>query len=156
MVILSACNNDDTEDLFLKYSSTQALMSDITVSLMEQTQTADSMQVEEEGIYLYIETTESYSYSNYGILRSTFQTGDTLLIRLEDIVKPGVSLLPPGPASTSVKIPENTKHIVFLRGHENDSFDLDIEKDALLLQPVYTSFTATEHIIYLRNTETAP
>lgn len=156
VVVFSACSNDETDELFPEYTTSQALLSDITVTLTEQTQLVDSIQTDEEGIYLYIETTEIYPYCNYGILRSIFQTGDTLLIRLEDIVKPGVSVSPSGPANTSVKIPTNTKRIIFLRGHENDIFDLQIEDDALLLHPVFTTFSETEHVIYLRDPETAP
>lgn len=156
LVFFSACSNDETDDLFSEYITTQALLSDISITLTEQTQLADSIQADEEGIYLYIETTNIYPYCNYGILRSTFQRGDTLLIRLEDIVKPNVSISPEGPANTSVKIPDNTKHIIFLRGYESNNFDLLIEDDALLLHPVFSSFSETEHVIYLRNTETTP
>lgn len=156
VLLLSACSNDETDELFPEYTTSQALLSDITVTLTEQTQRMDSIPIDEEGIYLHIETTEIYPYCNYGILRSVFHTGDTLLIRLEDIVKPGVSVSPSGPANTSVKIPTNTKRIIFLRGHENDIFDLQIEEDALLLHPVFTTFSATDHVIYLRNPETAP
>lgn len=156
LVLFSACSNDEPDDLFPEYITSHALPSDIMITLAEQTQLVDSVLADEEGIYLYIETTEIYPYCNYGILRSTFQMGDTLLIRLEDIVKPGVSVSPEGPANTSVKIPDNTKHIIFLRGHETNNFDLQIEKDALLLHPVFTSFSITDHVIYLRNTETAP
>ncbi|MDD4515316.1 hypothetical protein [Massilibacteroides sp.] len=154
--LFSACSHDDADTLFAEYATPQALLSDITISLAEQTQAVDSIYANEEGFYLYIETTEYYPYCNYGILRSTFQTGDTLLVRLEDIVKPSVNLSPSGPAITSVKIPENTKQIVFLRGHNSDRFELQIEDDALLLQPVSTSFTTAEHMIYLRNDETTP
>ena len=156
LVLFSACSGDDTEELFSEYITTQALLSDVNVTLAEQTLSADSIQADEPGLYLYIETTELHPYSSYGILRTVFHRGDTLLIRLEDIVKPGVSLLPAAPANTSVKIPENTKRIVFLRGHESDSYHFDIEEDVLLLQPIYTSFTAADHVIYLRNAETAP
>lgn len=156
LILFSACNNDETDDLFSEYITSQALLSDITITLTEQTQLVDSVQADEEGIYLYIETTKIYPYCNYGILRSTFQTGDTLLIRLEDVVKPGVMISPEGSANTSIKIPDNTKHIIFLRGHETNNFDLQIEEDALLLHPVFTSFSVTDHLIYLRNTETVP
>lgn len=155
-VLFTACSQDETDDLFAKYITPQALMSDITITLTEQTSLTDSIPAEEEGIYLHIETTKTFPYGNYGILRSTFQTGDTLLIRLEDIVKPGISISPEGPANTSVKIPTHTKHIIFLRGPETNNFDLQIEEDALLLHPVFTSFSVTDHIIYLRNTETNP
>jgi|GEM_PF-5606177 hypothetical protein len=156
LALFSACSQDEADDLFAAYITPQALLSDITITLTEETQFADPTQADEEGIYLHIETTELYPYCNYGILRSTFQTGDTLLIRLEDVVKPGISISPEGPANTSVKIPTNTKHVIFLRGHESNNFDLLIEEDALLLHPVFTSFSATDHIIYLRNTETVP
>lgn len=150
LALLAACSNDDTDMLFPEYTSSQALLSDVTVSLMEQTQTTDTIQAEEEGIYLYIETTAMYPYSNFGILRSTFQEGDTLIIRLEDLIKPSVSLAPNGPASTSVKVPENTRHIVFLRGHDNDRFELIIEEDAFVLQPLQTSFVEPNSLIFIR------
>ncbi|MDD3062610.1 MAG: hypothetical protein PHG27_12700 [Massilibacteroides sp.] len=155
LMLFSACSKEDSENLFPDYASVQALSSDVTLSLLEQTNTdADTIQAEEEGLYLYIETLEIYPYSNYGILRSTFQINDTLLIRLEDIVKPSVSLSPAAPASTTVRIPENLRHIMFLKGRETDHFDLAIENDAFILQPIHTSFTSSEHIIYLRETET--
>lgn len=152
VLLLSACSQDETDDLFREYMTPQALLSDIAVTLTEQR--PDSLATEEAGIYVYIETTETYPFCNYGILRNTFQRGDTLLIRLEDVVKPGIALSPAGPASTSVKVAENTRHIIFLRGQDSDTFELTIEEDALVLQPVSTSFTTTDHVIYLRQTET--
>lgn len=154
ILLFSACSHDEADDLFREYMTPQALLSDITVALTEQTLPQDSVVSDEEGIYVYIETTEVYPFCNYGILRNTFQRGDTLLIRLEDVVKPGVALSPEGPASTSVKIPENTQHIIFLRGQDSDTFELTIEEDALVLQPASTSFTTTDHVIYLRQSET--
>jgi hypothetical protein len=154
LLIVTACSKEETDAMLSNYASDQALSSDVTLSMMEQTPTTtDAIQTEEEGIYLYIETRDLYPYSNYGILRSTFQTNDTLLIRLEDVVKPGVSLLPAGTASTTVRVPENTTHIVFLKGRETDHFDLTIENDAFILEPIQTSFTTTEHTLYLRETE---
>lgn len=155
-VVFSACSNDETYELFPEFATSQALMSDVSISLMEQTQTADTLQAEEPGLYLYIETTELYPYCNYGILRSTFQADDTLIVRLEDLIKPSVTLIPAGRASTSAKIPENTKHIVLLRGDESNSFKLTIEKESLLLEPVNASFTNSTHLLYSRDIEPAP
>lgn len=151
--MFSACSEDGTDELFSEYASAQALLSDITISMAEQLEGVDSLQIEEEGIYLYIETTKTYPYCNYGILRSTFQKGDTLLVRLEDIVKPSINLSPKGPAMTNVRIPENTKQIVFLRGYDSDRFELIVEEDALILQPLQTSFVGSDHIIFLRPSE---
>lgn len=153
LVVLSACSHEEADNLFSEYTTSQALLSDVNISLMEFVQTTGTIQAEEPGLYLYIETTDLYPYCNYGILRSTFQAGDTLVIRLEDVVKPGVTLSPPGYASTSIMIPENTNHIVFLRGSESNSFDFVIEKESLLLQPINLSFAHPEHTLYLREAE---
>lgn len=150
LAFTSSCSKDDSDALFPEYISPQALLSDITISLTEQTPVADSLLVDDEGIYLYIETTEVFPYGNYGILRSTFQTGDTLLIRLEDIIKPNVTIAPGAPAFTSVRIPEDVQHIVFLKGRETDQFDVVINDDVVILQPTQTSFTTCEYTLYLR------
>lgn len=156
LVLLSACNDDETYELFQEYATPQALSSDVSISIMEHTQTVDTIQIEDPGLYLYIETTELYPYCNYGILRSTFQSNDTLVVRLEDVIKPGVYLSPPGHASTSVRIPENTKHIVFLRGNESNSFSLTVDEESLILEPVNTSFSVSDYIIYSRDRQTTP
>jgi len=151
LALLSACSKDNAEYLFGEYlTPEQALLSDINISISEQFVYEKTEPTEDEGFFLNIQTIDNYPCCNYGIQRTVIQEGSTLIIRLEDVIKPSICLTAIGPATTTVKVPEGISRIVFLRGEDEDYFDFDVTNKEMNLYPVSASFSTSDFITYYR------
>lgn len=88
-------------------------------------------------------TEEEFPCINYGISTTQFAKGNELVVRFDQIAKPGGCFTAIGPAISYIDLPENTNKITFINGDKIDQYSIDINDQKITITLLEKNFTTS-------------
>ena len=144
-IITFSCNTDDEISNKTEYSEfITGNLIDTDINFMPE-EVYSINESQEPILKLKLITSEIFPCINYGLSISEFINGNELIIRFDEITKPGVCLTAIGPAISYIDLPESIEKVTFINGNLIDKYSIEINQEKISLALIENNFTSSLH-----------
>ena len=139
--IIFSCSTDDQINAeYSEYITGNSIDTDINFMPEE---IYNNNEAQEPSLTLKLITSEEFPCINYIISTTEFTSGNEIIIRFDDIIKPEWCFTAIGPAVSYLDLPENTRKVTFINGNVVDQYAVEINQEKVSITRIEKNFTTS-------------
>ncbi len=139
VIIVVSCKQNEIkpQEDYSEFFGTDSINIDFKFTTIEHRNSEDGL-----ALRLSFQTKDIFGGSNYGIVLSTFNQGNNLIVRFDSILEPARIELGTAPAEGYAELPESTENLILINGEKVDKYGYNITKEKVEIIPIDTSYTS--------------